>query len=169
MIRTTALQLPSCTDWIPVSKETSMVTLPIPQLSLPEQVAWQAQFIVNHLRQTDYQFIEKIDMDRGVYDCDCNGFVGFVLQLCVYHHYKMIPKEPNQPRPRAFKYYEFFVSPTLPSTGGWQRIVSLAEARRGDILAWRFPTVDSEEKKQSGHCLPPGQIGRASCRERVEI
>jgi len=130
-----------------------MVTLPIPQLSLPEQVAWQAQFIVNHLRQTDYQFIEKIDMDRGVYDCDCNGFVGFVLQLCAYHHYKMIPKEPNQPRPRAFKYYEFFVSPTLPSTGGWQRIVSLAEARRGDILAWRFPKVDIEEKKNTGHVV----------------
>jgi hypothetical protein len=65
----------------------------------------------------------------------------------------MIPKEPNQPRPRAFKYYEFFTSPTLESTGGWQRIHSLPEARRGDILAWRFPKIDIEEGKNTGHVV----------------
>jgi hypothetical protein len=50
------------------------------QLPLSEQVTWQAEFIVNNLQQTDYQHIENIDVDRGSYDCDCNGFVGFVLE-----------------------------------------------------------------------------------------
>ncbi|MGA7410220.1 MAG: hypothetical protein WBW33_07025 [Bryobacteraceae bacterium] len=53
---------------------------PIPQLSLPQQLASQAEFIVNNLQQTDYQHTENIDEDRGVYDCDCNGFVSFVME-----------------------------------------------------------------------------------------
>jgi hypothetical protein len=38
------------------------------QLSLPDQLASQAEFIVNNLRQTDYQHPEKVDVDRGIYD-----------------------------------------------------------------------------------------------------
>jgi hypothetical protein len=49
-------------------------------LTLPQQIAAQAEFIVNNLEQTDYQYTEQIDVDRGIYDCDCNSFVGFVLQ-----------------------------------------------------------------------------------------
>jgi hypothetical protein len=118
-----------------------MAAQPIPQLSLPGQVAWQAEFIVNNLRQTDYQFSENIDVDRGIYDCDCNGFVGFVLERAAPDHYTMIPKEPNQPRPRAFKYYDFLHSLTPESTGGWRQIDFLRDARRGDVIAWRFPQI----------------------------
>jgi hypothetical protein len=126
---------------------------PIPRLSLPQQIAWQAEFIVNNLRQTDYQLIEKIDVDRGIYDCDCNGFVGFVLERAALDHYKMIPKETDQPRPRAFKYYEFFRLWTPESTSGWHQIDFLRDARRGDIIAWRFPEVDIEEGKNTGHVI----------------
>jgi hypothetical protein len=35
-------------------------------LSLPAQVAAQAEFIVSNLRQTDYQHTEHIDVDRGI-------------------------------------------------------------------------------------------------------
>ena len=83
---------------------------PVPQLSLPHQLASQAEFIVNNLRQTDYQHIDNIDVDRGTYDCDCNGFVSFVMERSAPAHYKMVPKETNQPRPRAFEYYVFFSS-----------------------------------------------------------
>jgi len=34
-----------------------------PELSLAEQVAAQAEFIVNNLQQTDYQYTENIDVD----------------------------------------------------------------------------------------------------------
>src|SRR5450631_3626994 len=81
---------------------------PIPRLSLSHQIAWQAEFIVDNLQQTDYQHTDNIAVDRGVYDCDCSGFVSFVLQRAAPDHYAMIPKEATQPRPRAFKYYEFF-------------------------------------------------------------
>jgi hypothetical protein len=121
------------------------------QLSLPDQLAAQAEFIVDNLEQTDYQHIEKIDVDRGVYDCDCNGFVSFVMERSAPSHYAMIPKEANQFRPRAFEYYVFFNSLTPESTGGWHRIDLLRDTRRGDIIAWRFPQV--EKGHDTGHVL----------------
>jgi hypothetical protein len=124
---------------------------PIPRLSLPGQVAWQAEFIVNNLQQTDYQHPENIDLDRGIYDCDCNGFVGFVLERFAPDHYAMIPKEADQPRPRAFKYYMFFNSLTPESSGGWHQIDFLQDARRGDIIAWRFPDIVVDQN--TGHVL----------------
>jgi hypothetical protein len=121
------------------------------QLSLPGQLASQAEFIVNNLQQTDYQHAENIDVDRGVYDCDCNGFVSFVMERAAPTHYAMIPKEPTQLRPRAFEYYVFFSSLTPESTGGWHQIDFLRDARRGDIIAWRFPEV--EKGHDTGHVL----------------
>ena len=118
---------------------------------LPRQLASQAESIVNNLEQTDYQHRESIDVDNGIYDCDCNGFVGFVLKGVAPEHYAMVPKETNQPRPRAFKYYTFFAELNTGSPKGWSRIDSLREARRGDIMAWRFPEIEPGEN--TGHVL----------------
>ncbi|WP_263382555.1 hypothetical protein [Granulicella arctica] len=124
---------------------------PTPQLSLPSQMASQAEFIVNNLTQTDYQHVSSIDVDRGIYDCDCNGFVSFVMQRAAPDHYAMIPHEPDQLRPRAFEYYVFLSAHTPQSTDGWHRIDFLRDAQRGDIIAWRFPTV--EKGHDTGHVL----------------
>jgi|GEM_PF-579473 hypothetical protein len=120
-----------------------------PQPSLARQMASQAEFIVNNLKQTDYTYTENIDVDSGVYDCDCSGFVGFVLERAAPDHYAIIPKEANQLRPRAFEYYDFFSSLTPESTGGWRQINFLCDARRGDIIAWRFAEI--EEGHDTGH------------------
>jgi hypothetical protein len=120
-------------------------------MTLPEQIAAKAESIVNTLTQTDYQHHDHIDPATGVYDCDCNGFVGFVLPAVAPQHFKLIPKETNQKRPRAFKYYNFFASLTPESTGSWRRIDSLTDARRGDIMAWRFPTIETDEN--TGHVV----------------
>jgi hypothetical protein len=122
-----------------------------PQLSLSEQTASQAEFIVNNLQQTDYLHIEAIDVDRGVYNCDCNGFVSFVLLRSAPAHYALIPKEANQLRPRAFEYYVFFSSLTPHSDGGWRQIDFLKDVRRGDIISWRFPKI--EKHHDTGHVL----------------
>jgi hypothetical protein len=121
------------------------------KLSLPGQIATQAEFIVNNLRQTDYQHIDNIDVDLGIYDCDCNGFVSFVMERAAPDHYAMIPKETDQPRPRAFEYYDFFNSLTPETRIGWHRIDFLRDARRGDIIAWRFPKIETGHN--TGHVL----------------
>jgi hypothetical protein len=46
---------------------------PEPELSLADQ----AEFIVNNLQHTDYQYTENIDVDNGVYDY--SQFANFVL------------------------------------------------------------------------------------------
>jgi GH18 family chitinase len=118
---------------------------------LPRQLASQAESIVNDLEQTDYQHTDNIDVDLGIYDCDCNGFVSFVMERAAPDHYAKIPKEADQPRPRAFEYYDFFNSLTPESAGGWHRIDFLRDARRGDIIAWRFPKI--EPGHDTGHVL----------------
>ena len=119
--------------------------------ALPEQVASKAESVVNTLKHTDYQFKEYIVAAEGIYDCDCNGFVGFVLEAVAPKHFKMIPKEDDQFRPRAFKYFEFFTSLTPDSDGGWHGINRLADAGRGDIVAWRFARVTVGHS--TGHVL----------------
>ena len=61
------------------------------------------------------------------------------------------PKGTTQLRPRAFEYYVFLSSLTPESAGGWHRILFLRDARPGDIIAWRFPTV--EKGHDTGHVL----------------
>jgi hypothetical protein len=75
--------------------------------------------------------------------------VGFVLDNVAPAHYRLIPKETNQRRPRAFKYYGYFASLTPQSTGGWHRIDFLRDTLRGDVIAWRFPTIERHEN--TGH------------------
>jgi hypothetical protein len=86
-----------------------------------------------------------------VYDCDCNGFVGFVLKNTAPNHLAHIPKETNQPRPRAFEYFTFFASLTPDSAGDWKRIDLMQDANRGDIVAWRFPTLEAHAN--TGHVM----------------
>ena len=63
----------------------------------------------------------------------------------------MIPKETTQPRARAFEYYVFLSALTPVSPGGWHRIDFLRDARPGDIITWRFPTV--EKGHDTGHVV----------------
>jgi hypothetical protein len=63
-------------------------------MSLPQEIAGKAEEIVNSLTQTDYQHKDNIDPETGVYDCDCNGFVGFVLQNTAPHHLAGFPRKP---------------------------------------------------------------------------
>ncbi len=123
----------------------------MPNDSLISQLAQQAELIVDTLEQTQYQYTESIDPDDGVYDCDCNSFVAFVVEGLAPLHYAAIPKETGTPRPRAFEYVDFFNSLADPSPSRWQKIVRLADGGAGDILAWRFPQVVPGE--DTGHVV----------------
>ena len=124
-------------------------------MALPEDIAALAEKIVNTLTHTFYQHPDKIDTASGVYDCDCNGFTAYLLNTLAPQNLAAIPKntEPGhtESRPRAFEYYDFFASLTAQSTGGWSRIHLLSDARRGDTMAWRAPTLKKGEN--TGHVL----------------
>jgi hypothetical protein len=118
---------------------------------LPNQLASQAETVVNTLRQTVYQYAENIDAAIGVWDCDCNSFVGFVLEALAPDHYYLIPWDDSRPRPLAFEYCVFFESLTPESIEGWHQIEFLPDPRRGDILAWRFPYA--QPGQDTGHVV----------------
>jgi hypothetical protein len=109
------------------------------QPSLPEQIASQAESIVNNYRETHYTHELHIDVDSGVYDCDCSEFVGFILAALAPKHFAMIAASAAPSRPLAGDYYAFFASPNLQSMGGWSQVQALSAARRGDIIAWLLP------------------------------
>jgi hypothetical protein len=124
-------------------------------MTLPQDIAALAESIVNTLTQTDYQHVDKIDPASGVYDCDCNGFVAHVLRSAAPQNLAEIPIDTqpgsSESRPRAFEYYDFFASLTARSTGCWSRINLLSDAGRGDVMAWRFPTI--EPGVDTGHVV----------------
>ena len=118
---------------------------------LPHELAAKAESIINSVSQTDYQHTDNIDPDAGVYDCDCNGFVGYILETSAPAHYALVPREDDQPRPRAFEYHDFFASLPPEAPDGWHRILRFADARRGDIVAWRFPLIEAGH--DTGHVV----------------
>jgi hypothetical protein len=115
-------------------------------MALPQDIATMAESVVNTLTQTDYQHVDNILPQSGVYDCDCNGFAAFVLRAVALQNFEAIPIDTQvgsvESRPRAFEYYDFFASLTPQSTGGWNRVDLLSDAGRGDIMAWRSPTIE---------------------------
>ncbi len=118
-------------------------------MSLNEEIALKAETIINTVTQTDYQHTDHIDAAAGIYDCDCNGFVGYVLKTVAPEHLGLIPEEKTQPRPRAFKYFGYFASLTPASRMGWRRVDLMEHVRRGDIVAWRNPLIEKDEN--TGH------------------
>lgn len=123
-------------------------------MSLGDNIAAGAQSILDTLTETKYQYPpEALNMPSGVYNCDCNGFVGYVLQQIAPNHFQIVEDAniESGPWPRAFSYYDFFASLTPESTGGWHRIDFLEDAQPGDIIAWREKTI--EVNQDTGHVM----------------
>ncbi len=123
---------------------------PEPELPLAGQVAEQAEFIVNNLQQTDYQYTDNIDVDNGIYDCDCSQFANFVLSQVAPDHYATLVAAAGEPVPRAFDYYDFFNSLPPQASDGWEQVAVLTDAARGDLIAWKLPPVPHED---TGHVV----------------
>ena len=123
---------------------------PEPELSLADQVAEQAEFVVNNLQQTDYQYTDNIDVDNGIYDCDCSQFANFVLGQAAPDHYASVVAAAGEPVPRAFDYYAFFSSLPPEAVDGWAQVGVLADAARGDLIAWKLPP---ELHQDTGHVV----------------
>ena len=119
-------------------------------MTLAEQIADAAQSIVDTLTHTRYEYAYSMNAETGVYDCDCNGFVFYVLSLVAPDLLTPIAGDTATP-PLAHAYFEFFASLTPASPGAWQRVDKLTDLARGDILAWRAPTIETGQ--DTGHVV----------------
>ena len=117
-----------------------------------QQIADEALSVYKAVRHTTYSHKNYIDVATGIYDIDCNGFVGFVLAEIAQEHFHMITPEPNHTLPRAFIYQRYFANLSTGGTGGWIQVLRLADARVGDIVAWAL-TAAPERGKNTGHVM----------------
>jgi hypothetical protein len=100
----------------------------------------EATRILNSIRTTKYKHTTEIDEQKGVYLCDCSGFVGYVLNRSVGEDGTGALGD-GRKRPLAMDYEKFFAAAPLKTgkqnSARWQRIERLADARPGDVIAWR--------------------------------
>jgi len=119
--------------------------------AIHDTVAAESKRIVDNVRYTDYRHHTEVDEFTGTYIMDCSGFVSYVLERVAPAHFAMIPKEVDQPRPRAFEFYEYF-SALKAESDGWHPIHRIAHVRKGDIISWRH-LGSMELHKDTGHVL----------------
>ena len=112
----------------------------------------EAMRILNSIKMTQYRHSTNIDEKKGVYYCDCSGFVGYVLNRTLTNDGRKGPLADGKRRPLAMDYEKFFAA--VPSkTGGdgrWQQIDRLADARPGDVIAWRH---EKPKPGNTGHVV----------------
>jgi len=91
------------------------------------------------VKETRYVHTISIDADAGIYDVDCSGLVSWIFQQIASRHLQQIPVDASAGRPLARDYYRFFASRSAEAEQRWQQISGLADARKGDLVAWQLP------------------------------
>jgi hypothetical protein len=126
---------------------------PATQQASSSKLLNRAHHVLDTLKSSSYQHVSDIDEQAGEFHCDCSGFVGWLLRKEMPDQYKAVPFPKITKRPRAVDYYEaFLAAPTEPqSAKPWLRIVKMADAKPGDILAWRKVTIP--ENGTTGHVV----------------
>jgi len=92
-------------------------------------------------------------------ECDCSGFVSYVVRAVAPHHFESIESFiANGSHPLAKTFVQFFatLSPTQVQ-GGWIKIMSYTELRQGDLIAWEKAananSAVQPKKGNTGHVM----------------
>jgi hypothetical protein len=135
-----------------------------------ENIADAAEKLIGDIRETHYQHETHVVQSAGVYDMDCSGFVDFLLKRVAPDQYDRLPIEPGHARPRAVVYFELLDGLTRQDVPGWQPIRQLADAKRGDLIAWALE-ASTQKPGDTGHVVivaaPP--VLAAPGEYRVEV
>jgi hypothetical protein len=115
----------------------------------PRQVAAEAEAVLLSVQHTAYTHETYVDVATGTYDMDCSAYVGYVLQRIAPQHYGTIHNGGGAHGPLAVDFFHRF--DLLPPGGadGWRPVHPLADARRGDIVAWDL--LGHEPGDNTGH------------------
>ena len=110
-----------------------------PANAATQSVHAEAVRILDSIKLTEYRHKTDIDETKGAYYCDCSGFVGYVLNRTVAKEDGKGPFRDGKNRPLAMDYEKGFAKASEKADGknGWQKVIRLADARPGDVIAWR--------------------------------
>jgi hypothetical protein len=120
--------------------------------SRSENIADAAEKLIGDVRETHYQHKTYVVQSAGIYDMDCSGFVDFLLKRIAPEQYDNLPIEPGHARPRAVVYFDLLEGLTRQGIPGWQPIRRLADAKRGDLIAWALE-ASTQKPGDTGHVV----------------
>jgi hypothetical protein len=147
--------------------------------SVSQRIDAEARRILANVKTTDYAHKSNVDESQGLYELDCSGLVDLILKQVSPKHLAELETKHGHKRQLADDYEQTFEETTAtPKTGGgWLRIEHLADARPGDILAWKNPAHKPGEHTNTGHVMviddtpveepAAAQAGRRTYRIRV--
>ena len=117
-----------------------------------QKVLATVRYIEKNLKTSHYQALTRIDVNQGKFNFDCSGMVGWILNGSAPQASAEVSKKtPSyQSRPIVANFVKTLQSiqsnkPTL----GWRRVLRIADARPGDVIAW--PTPSWYPSSASGH------------------
>ncbi len=114
----------------------------------------EAGRLLGGIGATSYRHQTRVNAAAGVYETDCSGLIAFLLRKVSPEHLRALSVAPGRKKPRAVEYHEFFRAQPpagAATTTGWSRVVTLAEAQPGDVLAWRHARI--EPGRNTGHVV----------------
>jgi hypothetical protein len=120
-----------------------------------DKLAGEAERILQNVKITEYAHKTDVDEAAGSYKLDCSGLVCLALKKVNPDALKAVPKSGTEKRPFAHDFYECFnAAPATDKTAAdakWAKIGKLAEARRGDVIAWKNENYQPGEN--TGHVM----------------
>jgi hypothetical protein len=135
-----------------------------------ENIAEAAENLIGDLRETRYQHQTYVVPAEGIYDMDCSGFVDYLLKRVAPQQYANLPIETGHARPRAAMYFDLFHGLPENPAPGWKSIDRLADAQRGDIIAWSLE-ASTQKPGDTGHVVivasPPVPANKREYRVEV--
>jgi hypothetical protein len=138
--------------------------------SREQNIADAAEKLIGDIRETHYQHKTYVVQRAGIYYMDCSGFVDYLLKRVAPEQYAVVPVETGHPRARAAMYFDLFHGLLDHPVAGWKSIERLADARRGDIIAWALE-ASTPKPGDTGHVVivaaPPVQAGGSEYRVQV--
>lgn len=104
-----------------------------------ETVSREVHRILGAIKHTKYTHPTRVDEAAGGYELDCSGLACYVLKRVLPDHYRNVTIPKGQSRATAMNFHDYFAKAptTVRGRDGWRRIERIADARPGDILAWR--------------------------------
>jgi PAS domain-containing protein len=96
-------------------------------------------------RDTAYQHRTVVNARHGIYRWDCSGMVSWVIRRAAPRAGRAVDA-----RTSARGIHRLIArAPTDRSRRGWQRVTHIADARAGDVFAWRTPP--GSPSRHTGH------------------
>ena len=118
-----------------------------------ERLSRRAEQMMSTMKGSEYAHQIHIDEEAGFFQTDCSGLIRHLIQKeAAPALISLVGDEaPWRSRPLAVTFYETIIRAGTGSVDGWKKINRLADAKPGDIIAWRKDKL--EKGSTTGHVL----------------